>query len=325
MKAPVRAVTPRHGFGDPHELEPRRGAHLLKFCPLLGILVGDVVAFYQLAARAMPDAEAWVVWALVCALSLAATVSMHQAGGAARARRAGSRHHPGRLWSSVLVHTWLGLGGVSMWFRMAADGAAPVTQGFGTGLDSGAATHLPLAALLLMLYLVGGTTAYGIGFTTHNPARSAYLRARRAHRRAERAYRWAVWRRDRVDRVPRTWRFRIRPRLRTSAPIETSVDAGPLKACADASCPEAAGDYQVRSRTLGQETGHSSKHFTVVQLSERRHRAEVRARAQADQLRQVARHRLAVALGEPASSSGVFVPPAAALASASSPYGVDES
>jgi hypothetical protein len=299
MTVTMHAAPALPSFGDRHELQPRRLSHVLDWLSLAVILVGDAVAFYQLAAVAMPDAQGQVVWALVAALSLAATVSMHYAGGAARARKSRA-DHPGRPWSSLLILAWLGLGGVAVWFRLLATGGASDVSsgGFGAAVDTGAATHVPMAALFFMLYLVGGATAYGIGYRAYNPARSAYFRAVRAHRRAELAYSWAMWRRDRVDVVP-WWRRR---RLGSgSASRAATALARPAGSAAAETTGIRSGAVHHLWHVAVEPTGGARVGHVEVE------RAEVRARAQADQLRQLARHRLAVALAEPASSSGLFM------------------
>ena len=297
-------LTGPRGLVQPHEIEPRRGSRLFDFMALAVILAGDAVAFQQLAARAMPDSRDAVVWALVLALSLAATVSMHYAGAAARARQL-REAHPGMSWWLTLLLAWLALGGVSVWFRIAVPQPA-ASGGFGATIDTGAATHVPVAALLLMLYLVGGLCAYGIGFKMHNPARAAYFRARGAVRRAERNYSWTLWRLDRADAVPvwkRVWRW-IDHRLAPSGSDAQDV----------ANLPAARMEYPQTGPAP--EPQQQAAWRPADELGARRRRAERRAHAQAEQLRQVARHRLAVALQDPASSTGVFASCAVARAAA---------
>lgn len=292
MSTFIRRAPRPQGFADPHELLPRRFSHVYEILALGAILAGDAVAFQQIIAVAMAQSSTRVTWVLVGALSAAATVSMHLAGVSARRRHAGA-HHAGPLWSWCLVLAWLGLGGMALWFRLANAAAHEVPAAsdgvFGTAPVAGAATAIPLAALMLGLYVVGGITAYGIGYGMHNPARSAYLRACREHRRASRAHRWATWRRQRA--IART----ARP---TSGMVSQRVLAaftpGPHSTPPSRTRPGEAVDLD------------ASGVVTTDDLFDRRDRMVARARAQADQLREVARHQLAAALAEPARTSGVF-------------------
>jgi hypothetical protein len=282
-------ASPESGYAERHAVVPERGLHVIEFVGLLAILAGDAVAFYQVAERAMPTSEEYIVLALVGALSAAATLSMHQAGKARRASRADDTH-PGRPWFWLLVGAWLSLGAGTIWFRLASEpsvAAAPATGGFGAPVHTSSVPAEPMAVLLLMLYLVGGLTAFGIGFCMHNPARSAYFRARRVHRRALRSHRWALRLRDRAAREPRVWWPLVgrRPSWIESRPNLSIVP------------PSAAGPSE-QDATLA----------IVDDLAARREHARDQARAQAAQLRQVARHRLATALAEPARTSGVFTP-----------------
>jgi hypothetical protein len=280
------STTTRHGgFTDPHDLLPSRFSHVFEIVALGAILAGDAVAFQQIVAVAMAQSSTAVTWTLIIALSAAATLSMHLAGVSARRRRAGA-HQPGRPWFLCVIAAWLGLGGTALWFRLvhaaAEQAAATDTTGvFGAAAPTGAATDIPLAALMLGLYLVGGITAYSIGHGMHNPARGAYLRATRAQRRAERAHRRAIWRRQRAL-------------AKMARPTSGIVSERVLRA------------LMPRPRV------HASPRAVPVavditdELAAKRERARNRANAQADQLRHLARHRVAVALAEPARTSGVF-------------------
>src|SRR3954453_6828135 len=187
-------VAPR-GYGDLHELAPRRWSHLAELLALVLIVLGDAVAFVQVAEAALPDLEEYKVVPLIVALSAAATVSMHLAGASAKARRANA-DHVGNFWFLFIIVGWLALGAVGFWFRLAAAGASATpggaSAGFAATATAGAATQVPVAAVMLGLYLVGGLTAYGIGYRMYNPARSAYFRAKAEHKRAERAHQRAL-------------------------------------------------------------------------------------------------------------------------------------
>lgn len=292
MSTVTRRAKRPQGFADPHELLPRRFSHVYEILALGAILAGDAVAFQQIIAVAMAQSSTRVTWALVGALSAAATVSMHLAGVSARRRQAGA-HQAGLLWSCCLVLAWLGLGGMALWFRLANAAAheTPAASGgvFGTTPVAGAATEIPLAALMLGLYLVGGITAYGIGYGMHNPARSAYLRAWREHRRASRAHRWATWRRHRAM-------------ARSARPTSGMVSQRVLAAFTPGPHPT----VPSRTRPGVAVDLNPSGVDTTDELTVRRDLMVARTRAQADQLREVARHQLAAALAEPARTSGVF-------------------
>ena len=283
-----RGTVPPRGYGDLHELAPGRWSHLPQLAALLLIVLGDAVAFVQVAEAALPDLEEYKVVPLIVALSAAATVSMHLAGASAKARRANA-DHVGNFWFLFVILGWLALGAVAFWFRLAAAAAdatpAGTSNGFGT--VAAATPHVPVAALMLGLYLVGGMTAYGIGYRTHNPARSAYFRALAEHRAAEKAHRRAL--RRQVKAV--------------TAGIQDELRH--LKRDADAP------SHGVRGGGVGTADPRDVVDPPVSvdiedELAQRRERARQQAEAQAEQLRQLARHRLAVALADPARSSGVF-------------------
>jgi hypothetical protein len=271
---------------------PGRFSHWIEILALLAVVTGDAVAFQQVVAVAMPDATTLFTWGLIIALSAAATATMHLAGVSAR-RRQVDAHDPGPLWSWCLVLCWLFLGGTALWVRLAhaeAQGTpAPAGGVFGTAPAVGAATNIPMAALLLGLYLVGGITAYGIGYMVHNPARTAYLRARREYVRAGRAYRRALWLRERaVARTARPSAGLLSERLH----VTLTPSARPPRARPDA--PDATPAPEL-IRTRASDALTASRELAIRG-----------ARAQAEQLREVARHRLAAALAEPARTTGVF-------------------
>jgi hypothetical protein len=281
----VSTTIHRADFTDPHDLLPRRFSHVFEIVALGAILAGDAVAFQQIVAVAMAQSSTRVTWTLIIALSAAATVSMHLAGVATRRRRAGA-HQPGLPWFLCVVAAWLGLGGTALWFRLvhaAADHAAATdnTGVFGAAAPTGSATDVPLAALMLGLYLVGGITAYGIGYAMHNPARGAFLRATRAHRRAERAHRRALWRRQRAT-------------ARLASPISGMVWERVLRL------------LMPRPRVTAPPRAVPAEVDVTDELAAKRELVISRANAQAEQLRQVARHRIATALADPARTSGVF-------------------
>lgn len=292
MSTATRRGPRPHGFADPHELLPGRFSHVFEILSLGAILAGDAVAFQQIAAVAMPTSSPIVVWTFVGALSAAATISMHAAGISSRRRQAGA-HEAGWLWFCCLIAGWAALGGMALWFRLAEAAAsqAPAASDsvFATAVPTGFATQIPLAALMLGLYLVGGITAYGIGYAMHNPARATYRRAKGEQRRAGRAHRYAMWRRQRAN-------------AQTATPASGMVAQRILRAVAPGprsrTAPPSRLDVAIRpARDVD---------AIADELAERREIVLNRARAQADQLREVARHRLATALAEPARTSGVF-------------------
>jgi hypothetical protein len=280
-------VAPR-GYGDLHELAPHRWSHLPQLTALLLIVIGDGIAFVQVAEAALPDLEAYKVFPLIVALSAAATVSMHLAGASAKARRANA-DHVGNFWFVFIIFGWLALGAVAFWFRLAAAAAdappAGTSDGFGT--VAAATPHVPVAALMLGLYLVGGMTAYGIGYRTHNPARSAYFRALAEHRRAAKAHRSAA------DRHLKAVTAGTQDELRRLG-RDAEATRKDLR-------PQADGTADLREDAEPHVPG-----AVTDEVAQRRERAREQARAQAEQLRQLARHQLAVALADPARSSGVF-------------------
>lgn len=290
MSTTAQVAAPTEGFADPHELVPRRFSHLLEIVTLIAVLAGDAVAFQALVAVAMDQSSGYLIWTLIAALSAAATLSMHLAGVARRRRQVGL-HQAGRLWAWCLVLCWLALGGMAFWFRLAAaaahDGPAATSSVFGAAPALGAATEIPMAALLLGLYLVGGIAAYGIGYKLHNPARDAYFRARRELRRALGAQRRATRRYGRaVARNARPTSGWLSQR------VLALVTPRPYLSQAQPRYHDISTDPQLSGGAIDELA--------------RREQVVARARAQADQLREVARHRLAAALAEPARTSGVF-------------------
>jgi hypothetical protein len=310
---PTQDITSRmSGYTESHDVAPGRGSHLVEIVGLAAVLAGDAVAFYQLAAVAMQYAGDRVVWMLVVALSAAATLSMHLAGTAARARKV-EDSYPGRLWSGFLLAAWVLLGAGSFWFRLASAPGSGATAdgGLGAPVDTGSATHLPMAFLLLLLYLVGGLTAFGIGYRMHNPARAAYFRARRAERRARLTYRWTLWWRDRAPEVAPAPRLpgdavleRIEPRPGLAA-VPAPVDAALVDpALVD---PAPVDPAPVDPALADAASAASAAQPVIDELAARRQLVL----EQAEELKQRARHRLAVALAEPARTSGVFASPTA--------------
>lgn len=276
---------------DRHEVLSGRFSHVVEVVALVAIMLGDAVAFQQVVAVAMEKSSTTVTWTLIIALSAAATLSMHLAGVSARRRQAAAQE-AGRLWAVALVVGWLLLGGMALWFRLQdahlTQSAEPSGGVFGAATATGSGTAVPLAFLMLALYLVGGVTAYGIGYGMHNPARAAYRRVEREHRKATRAYRWAIWRRQRaLARLARPTRGMVSQRVLRAA-ISSQRPTLPI-------APLPGTDHPQTSALDRQD-----------ELAARRELSRARARSQADQLREVTRHRLAAALADPARTSGVF-------------------
>src|SRR4051812_9525190 len=152
MTASIHGNVAPRGYGDLHELAPRRWSHLAELLALVLIVLGDAVAFVQVAEAALPDLEEYKVVPLIVALSAAATVSMHLAGASAKARRANA-DHVGNFWFLFIIVGWLALGAGGFWFPLAPAGAgAPPVGGTdgvgGTGPARGPAPG-PGGALLL--------------------------------------------------------------------------------------------------------------------------------------------------------------------------------
>jgi hypothetical protein len=310
-----RALQRTSRFADAHELLPSRFSHWFELVALLVILAGDAVAFQMIVAVAMPHSSTRVTWTLIIALSAAATITMHLAGVSARRRRGGVEE-AGLLWRLFAICCWLFLGGTALYFRLL-DAAASHHQAssssiFGDIGATGSATAIPLALLMLGLYLVGGITAYGIGYGMHNPARTAYLRAHGELRRAQRAHRRATRRRHRAlakmaSPLSGVLALRVHRWLTPAATptVEATVAVGvaPQDVVTDASPVGTVDPKQI------DDAGHVQRgeaDTSPDELAVRRQLVLDRARAQADQLREHARHRLATALAEPARTSGVF-------------------
>src|SRR4051794_32231610 len=118
MTASIHGNVAPRGYGDLHELAPRRWSHLAELLALVLIVLGDAVAFVQVAEAALPDLEEYKVVPLIVALSAAATVSMHLAGASAKARRANA-DPLGHFLFFFFIFRWVGLGGVGFLFWLA--------------------------------------------------------------------------------------------------------------------------------------------------------------------------------------------------------------
>ena len=145
-------------------------------------------------------------------LTAAAVMTTHLAGQFARARRANTGG-PGKRVEGILLSLWfvLGIGAllVRLTFHHDRDAAAAVNAQTGFGLTTGAGnTEVAVAALLLLIYLVGGAIAWSLGYRMHNPGRRAYRSLLRRRKGLERVIRRQDRRRQRLleGRWPRVGR-----------------------------------------------------------------------------------------------------------------------
>lgn len=164
--------------------------------PLLAFtLLGDAVNFKIALGELAAEEDAFSIWTLVVALSLAAVGLMHFAGQSAAAARTRSPswRYAG---ASVLVMVWLALGGCAFYLRLhrpAAENPFATDPVATTGVD---ATNMPLSILLLCLYIATGALTAWAAYN-HGPSRIAMLSARWPGR----LQRWAEQRARRRERI----------------------------------------------------------------------------------------------------------------------------
>jgi hypothetical protein len=166
-------------FTDAHDHEPSLGHDLRSWVMLGFIAVGDIVAFSVVLMRVFSESAAIVGIGLTLAASAASILLMHEAGTRGRAIRANISPHG---WKPVVLLTlaWLSLGLTAFAVRIHVETSAP-TAGFGS-ISAEAVSFtdaLPSALLLLVIFLAGGIGAYVVGFRSFNPARSAVFRIKR--------------------------------------------------------------------------------------------------------------------------------------------------
>ncbi len=243
------------GFEAPNDVLPSRWDHGFDILLLLMVAAGDAVSFWIALQAFNASASAGVMLVLVGAMTAAAVVTMHKAGGYARAFKARQAAH-GRLMVVVLVGAWLFLGAAAFVVRMNSQEAFASTDLFGSGTVVPEGHNVIMAILMLALFLAGGVVAYGIGFASYNPRRTAVLRLRRALNRLERRQR-TQQRRQRKSRAGLADR---------AASLDRQVAAAELEMASNRAL-------------LG---------------------------AQAEELKQIARLRMAAALSTPSRTSGVF-------------------
>jgi len=303
-------------FHDEHDHEPSIGHDLRSWIMLGFIAVGDIVAFSVVLMKAFKDSPEIVGISLTLAASAASILLMHEAGTRGRAIRANISPHG---WKPVILLTlvWLSLGLAAFAVRIDVETAAP-PGGFGTTAGEAATftSELPEALLLLVIFLAGGVGAYVVGFRSFNPARSAVLRIKRR-----------LWLATRV----RNRRRRTAARLMTrhdsltadAAGIHQSTDeqiatvraqARELKRQArtwvlqGALAHAAAQRDQARAHAQSLAGSHSEldAHYRSF-VNGADHAEQIAlARAQAAQLKELARIEIAKATAEPAATSGLL-------------------
>jgi len=189
-------------FSSPEDVQPSWRDHRLDKVLLLGVAIGDAVSFWIALQAFNASATGWQMLIFVGAMTSAAVMTMHKAGGYARAFKARQAAH-GRLLVWMLVAVWLFLGAAAFVVRVNSTDGSSSADLFGTAPVEQSSHNLIMAVLMLALFLAGGVAAYAIGFTAYNPRRTAVMRLQRRLRRVERRYRWLeFWllrRRRRLD------------------------------------------------------------------------------------------------------------------------------
>ena len=191
---------------------------------LVIVATGDFISFWialQLLNAYMP---AWAAMLLVGALTAAAVLLMHMAGGRARDIKARESAH-GKFPVFCLVIFWLGLGVFAFVARLKAGeptGGSDIFAGSGATTDTN--TNLIMASLMLALFLAGGVGAYIIGFTQHNPKRRLEIRRYRMYKRLTRKLAKVNARIDKQSKAVNRLNGEI-----TSATAELESSAGELR------------------------------------------------------------------------------------------------
>ncbi len=175
-------------FSSPEDVQPSWRDHYWDKALLLMVALGDAISFWIALQAFNASASAWQMFVFVAAMSSAAVVTMHKAGGYARAFKARQAAH-GRLLVWVLVTVWLFLGVAAFVVRLNSAEAASTSGLFGAAPAQQSPHNLIMAMLMLALFLAGGVAAYAIGFSTYNPRRTAVMRLQRRLGRVERRYR----------------------------------------------------------------------------------------------------------------------------------------
>lgn len=283
------------GGGDPHGVEPSR-IHLwlgLGFLAL-GFAV-DLAQFRQVVGRVAPDLTDFSVWLIAVGAGAIALYMMFEAGRLEAERRATTSGRHGRGTIRLIVSVWALLGLVATYVRLTvlppgstsggfgSTESAGTAGGFGTAGATGSASafypaELPLALLMLVLYLAVGIGAYQFALRSHRPLLTELRRARSHEKRARR----------RLKRMTRTYDDREAPLVglrqqleeRTNERRATSAGSSLTAALAE---HRAATD---RRASLTAELSHV-----------RQERAKVEAELASLDTATTAQHRLAAAAG----------------------------
>lgn len=155
---------------------------------LLIIAAGDFASFSIVMQLANANSEWYINYALVFAMTSAAVLLMHTAGKMRRNVKAGTAPH-GKSAVWLVVACWLGLGLSAFWMRLTAPEPAVASGddfGFGAAATESTA-HTPaltMAVVLIALFLAGGVAAFFIGYLSHHPERRKAMREKRLRNKA---------------------------------------------------------------------------------------------------------------------------------------------
>ncbi len=310
-----RSVTA--GFSGPHHSRrPSVLEHGVDWFLLLIVAVGDFANFSIVIARAEDQLSWTVAMTLTLAMTAAAVLLMHKAGTIRRQLKANvSAMRPAVVW--ILVLLWLALGVVAFWLRVTSE-TAGTTGGFGSAEATGSSTDIPFAVIMLVVYLAGGAAAYTIGFASHNPLRSDLVRAQRRHWWATRRLNRAVRKQIRagggsgVEQADAELALRLAEvdsgaeRLRAEArPLLASARVHVLVAQEQEARRDLDAAREAYTRT------DSALHDLDDELDPMRQEESLAQTlreidAQARQLKELVRHQMAMSLGDPGATSGLF-------------------
>ncbi|MEV4412918.1 hypothetical protein [Catellatospora sp. NPDC049609] len=178
----------RTDFVDP-ALVAGRPIGIWVYAVALGLAaLADLVNFLQIIQFVMPTQELWVHYAAVVGFTACVIFLAHFTGVILRSLKAGETWLPG-YFAGLAVAVYLALGGAGLYLRLthhdpSVDSGPVEVMG---QADAQAATTpeptptLGASLLFLSLYLGTGLVAMLGAYATHNPARSAFAKARREH------------------------------------------------------------------------------------------------------------------------------------------------
>ncbi len=204
---PVRPT----GGVTPHGVEPPRLAEWAPYAFLvLGFLI-DFAQFSDVVGRAVTSLEDWQRYLIAAGAGAVALFMMFEAGHLEAQRRERTMGKQGKGLIRTLISVWGLLGLAATYIRLAAAPDSGGSGGFGsagsdavvTTWDLGPITlysdEIPMALLMLILYVAVGLGAYLVGLRSHRPLLTDLRRARTAERKQQRKLRRLIRKRDKAS------------------------------------------------------------------------------------------------------------------------------